>query len=77
MLKEVIHLLGQSGRHLPRRLRPAQSHHYSELKPEEKGVLGFTLSPDTPVMSASSADLTIFLRKPPRSSLRFFPRMLS
>lgn len=38
---------------------------------------GVTLSPDMPVMRASSADFTIFLRNPPRSSFLFFPRTLS
>lgn len=43
----------------------------------QRGTSGLTLSPDMPVMRASSADFTIFLRKPPRSSFRFFPRTLS
>lgn len=46
------------------------------VEPAE-GAPRVTLSPDMLVMRASSADFTIFLRNPPRSSFLFFPRTLS
>lgn len=36
-----------------------------------------TLSPDMPVMRTSSADLTMLLRSPPKTSFLFFSRTLS
>lgn len=36
-----------------------------------------TLSPDMPVMRTSSADLTMLLRNPPKTSFLFFSRTLS
>lgn len=88
MLKEVIYLLKDGKRTLLIQLSGAWwhqgpvCHHPLAAQGRPNRWLPshsprVTLSPDTPVMRTSSADLTMFLRNPPKTSFLFFSRTLS